>query len=71
MSKNKCPHCKKDIILSDIPFRNLESYNPNGRVLTATQCCEKPVYLNARIVYSVEIYDGDKTKDDWSIKFKK
>ena len=69
--KNKCPHCKKDILLSDIPFINLASYKPNGRVLTATQCCEKPIYLSAEIIYSVEIYNGNRTEDDWGIKFKK
>jgi|JI102314DRNA_FD_contig_31_1827864_length_710_multi_2_in_0_out_0_3 hypothetical protein len=68
--KNKCPHCGKNLSISDVVFRNLESYNPNGRALTATECCGKSIYLKAKIVYSIEIYDGNKTEDDWGIKFK-
>lgn len=67
----ECPHCKEQIKGMHIAMSNLENYNPNGSALVLTQCCKKPVTLYAKMVYSVSIYAGNKTRDDWGNPIKK
>lgn len=66
-----CPHCKKELQILGRAFKNLESYHPGGgRVLTATECCNKPVYLYMVQKFQVEKYTGEASEDDWGVTFK-
>lgn len=65
-----CPQCDDVIKGMNIAMTNLETYNPEGSCLVVTQCCNKPVILSARIIYSVKPYLGKRDEDDWEIKLR-
>ena len=64
----KCINCKKELVISDIPYLNLESYNVGGSCLTSSQCCNTGYILKMNITYKLTPYTGDETEDDWGNK---
>ena len=70
-ANDTCPYCGGRFSIPGNAMRNLESYNPNGSILTHSQCCKVGITLSAKIVYSCKIYTGDKTEDDFGISIKK
>lgn len=69
----KCPNCKKEINLIPPAYRNLESYQigTGKSVLATSSCCNSAFKVYIKTSFQLELYDGDKTKDDWGNSIKK
>lgn len=67
---NQCPHCGKHLILPDIPKQNLIAYGPKT-LLVHTECCNKPVNMSIKYVFTASKYKGNLKEDDWGNIIKK
>lgn len=62
----KCPICKKELVLPQYAWRNVENYRKP--VLVVTECCESPIMLGPDMRYTAEEYIGTRTEDDWGME---
>lgn len=65
----KCPKCKKEVVIPNYAYRNVETYNTV--MLTASECCGTFYIVNRTVQFQVTKYTGDKTTDDWGINLNK
>lgn len=63
----KCPHCKKQLKISDTHIINMESYHTP--VLSKTECCGKALSLYPEFSFKAYKYEGDRKTDDWGDRF--
>jgi hypothetical protein len=67
----KCKKCKKELILPNRAYINLETYKVGGSVMTASECCNIGYVIKMEISYKITEYTGDKEEDDWGVKLNK
>ena len=67
----KCPNCKKELVIPDVVYRNLENYSPGGTKLIASNCCSTGFLVRMNISYTTTLYTGNQTEDEWGTKLNK
>ena len=66
-----CPNCKKEIIIPNKAYLNLESYNIGGSVVVASECCNAGFIVKMNVNFKITPYTGLKNHDEWGVKLKK
>lgn len=64
----KCKNCKKNVIIPEKAYLNLESYNVGGRCVVASDCCGTGYEIKMVVAYETKPYKGAKEIDDWGKK---
>jgi len=66
----ECPKCKKELVISDRVYRNLETYSVGGAKLIASECCNSGFIVKMKVSYQITEYTGEREEDDWGNKIK-
>ena len=66
----ECPKCKKDLVLPNKAYLNLETYNVGGIVMVASECCSTGFIIKMNMSYETTEYTGHKKEDDWGVKLR-
>lgn len=60
-----CPHCKAALALPLAATTNVERYGLQS--IATTECCGKAMLVKPVRTFTVQVYVGDREKDDWGI----
>lgn len=66
----ECPNCKKELVIRDRVYVNLQSYASGGSssALTVSDCCGAGFIIRTKTEYIIKEYSGDRIEDDWGEK---
>ena len=66
---NICPHCRKELDIPIVAFRNVETYH--NSVISISRCCNAAFRVSGTMVFSINEYKGNETEDNWGNKIRK
>jgi hypothetical protein len=61
----RCPHCGEQLKTPDCVWYYADQYDSVTNV--TTECCGKMIVITPVRTYSIKIYKGSLTEDDWGV----